>query len=127
MPIIKLLLLGGIAAFGILAFRGGQSAAHRAFWRLGGLVVILAAALSVLFPDSLTTIAQSIGVNRGSDLLLYVLVVVFMLVVVILFRRVGELEQRYVDLVRRVAIDEAAKFEEEREEPSATQRGDTHE
>jgi hypothetical protein len=127
MPIIKLLLLGGIAAFGILAFRGGQSAAHRAFWRLGGLVVILAAALSVLFPDSLTTIAQSIGVNRGSDLLLYVLVVVFLLVVVILFRRVGELEQRYVDLVRRVAIDEAAKFEEEREEPSATQRGDTHE
>jgi hypothetical protein len=127
MPIIKLLLLGGIAAFGILAFRGGQSAAHRAFWRLGGLVVILAAALSVLFPDSLTTIAQSIGVNRGSDLLLYVLVVVFLLVVVILFRRVGELEQRYVDLVRRVAIDEAANFEEEREEPSATQRGDTHE
>jgi hypothetical protein len=127
MPIIKLLLLGGIAAFGILAFRGGQSAAHRAFWRLGGLVFILAAALSVLFPVSLTTMALSFGVNRGSDLLLYVLVVVFLLVVVILFRRVGELEQRYVDLVRRVAIDEAAKFEEEREEPSATQRGDTHE
>jgi hypothetical protein len=126
MPIIKLLLLGGIAAFGILAFRGGQSAAHRAFWRLAGLMVILAAALSVLFPNSLTTIAQSIGVNRGSDLLLYVLVVVFLLVVVILFRRVGELEQRYVDLVRRVAIDEAAKAEEERKESSATLRGDEH-
>jgi hypothetical protein len=111
MPIIKLLLLGGIAVVGVLAFRGGQSAAHRAFWRVGGLAVILASALSVLFPNSLTSIAQSIGVHRGSDLLLYVLVVVFMLVVVILFRRLGELEQRYVDLVRQLAIDEAARRE----------------
>jgi small membrane protein len=111
MPIIKLLLLGGIAIFGILAFRGGQSAAHRAFWRLGGLVVIVAAALSVLFPDSLTSIAQEVGVSRGSDLLLYVLVVSFLLVVVTIFRRIGELEQRHTDLVRKVAIDEAARNE----------------
>jgi small membrane protein len=111
MPIIKLLLLGGIAVFGILAFRGGQSAGHRAFWRLAGLVVIVTAALSVLFPNSLTTVAQAIGVNRGSDLLLYVLVVAFMLVVVILFRRIGELEQRYIDLVRQLAIDEASRTE----------------
>ena len=113
MQIIKLLLLGGIAVFGILAFRGGQSAGHRAFWRLAGLVLIVAAALSVLFPDSLTTVAQSVGVNRGSDLLLYVLVVAFMLVVVILFRRLSEVEQRYVDLVRRLAIDEASRHEAE--------------
>jgi hypothetical protein len=111
MPIIKMLLLGGIAVFGIVALRGGQSAAHRAFWRLAGLAVVAAAALSVLFPDSLTAIAQAVGVNRGSDLLLYVLVVAFMLVVVILFRRLGELEQRHIDLVRRLAMDEAAREE----------------
>ena len=114
MPIIKFLLLAGIAAFGILAFRGGQGAIHRAFWRLGGLGVIVAAALSVLFPDSLTSIANVVGVGRGTDLLLYVLVVAFMLVVVILFRRTSELEQRYTELVRKIAIDEARRDEERR-------------
>ena len=119
MSIIKVLLLAAIAVVGFAAFRGGHSALHRAVWRLAGLVLILAAGLSVVFPNSLTAIAQAVGVNRGADLLLYVLVVVFMLVAVILFRRVGELEQRYVDLVRRIAVDEAsreASREEAREE-----------
>lgn len=106
-PLIKLLLLSGIFTFGILAMRSRQTAGHRAFWRLSGLVVVVLAALSVLFPNALTAVAHIVGVDRGTDLLLYILVVAFMLVVVILFRRLAELEQRYVQLVRTVALDQA--------------------
>lgn len=102
-----MLLLLGVLAFGVLAFRGGQGAAHRAFWRLSGGLLIVAAALSVLFPNALTALAHAVGVHRGTDLLLYALVVTFMLVVVILFRRIAELEQRIVSLVRALAILEA--------------------
>lgn len=106
MVLIKLLLLCGIAIVAFVAMRGGQGAGHKVFWRLSGIAVVVAAGLSVIFPDALTAIANSVGVQRGTDLLLYVLVVAFMLVVVLLFRRIGELEQRYVRLVRQLALDE---------------------
>ena len=47
-----------------------------------------------------------IGVGRGADLVLYTLVVTFMLVSVVLFRRVGELERRFTTLARAMALSE---------------------
>lgn len=75
-------------------------------------MVVVAAGLSVIFPNSLTAIAEFFGVDRGTDLLLYFMVVAFMLVVVILFRRISELEQRHVSLVRRIALAETAREDE---------------
>ena len=43
--------------------------------------------MSIVFPDILTRIGKLVGVGRGTDLLLYILVVTFLLVSVILFRR----------------------------------------
>ena len=45
------------------------------------------------------------------SLLLYVLVVTFMLVSVVLFRRLATLERRYTQLARTVAVNEATKSE----------------
>src|SRR5262245_12408646 len=103
-PIIKLVLLAAIAVVALFALRGSTRAIHRVVWRgflVGGL---LAAALAVVFPDGLTTIAHKVGVGRGADLVLYVLAVTFMLVSVILFRRISDLERRYVVLSRALAI-----------------------
>ncbi len=68
-----------------------------------------AAVLSVLFPNSLTRLAESVGVGRGADLLLYVLVVTFMLVSVALFRRLTVMERRYTALARSMAIQDATQ------------------
>lgn len=106
-PLIKLLLLAGIAVVAVMAMRGRSSAGHRAFWRLSGTLVLLAGAFGVLFPDSLTSLAHAVGVGRGVDLILYVLVVAFLLVTVILFRKIGELERRMTLLVRELALMEA--------------------
>ena len=80
MTLIKLLLLAAIVVIGLLAFRGSRKALHKVLWRAYVVLVVLAAGLSVMFPDALTTVAQFVGVGRGADLLLYVLVVTFMLV-----------------------------------------------
>jgi len=107
LPLIKILLLAGIAVFAVLAFRGSRRASYRLLWRGYGVLVALAAVLSVLYPNSLTEIAELVGVGRGADLVLYVLVVTFMLTSVVLFRRIGVLERRYVELARAMALREA--------------------
>lgn len=108
LPLIKILLLVAIAVFAVLAFRGGRRASYRLLWRGYGLLVAVGAVVAVLFPNSLTEVAEVVGVGRGADLLLYVLVVTFMLTSVVLFRRVGVLEQRYTELARSIALDRAA-------------------
>lgn len=106
-PLIKLLLLAAVLVFGYLAFRGSRKASYRLLWRAYGVLVVLAAGFSILMPDSLTELANVVGVRRGADLVLYVFVVTFMFVAVTLFRKVGELERRYVELVRTIAVNEA--------------------
>lgn len=105
--VIKLLLLAAILVIGLLAFRGSQKPIHKVLWRGYVVLVLLAAVLAVLFPDTLTRIANAVGVGRGADLLLYALVVTFLLVSVVLFRRLAALERRYTQLARTIAVQEA--------------------
>jgi small membrane protein len=107
-PTIKMLLLAAIAIIGWYSLRGGKRAVHRVIWRTFVVLILVAAVLSILFPGGLTWLAHRVGVGRGADLLLYVLVVTFALVSVILFRRVDALERKYVVLARAVAIQKAS-------------------
>lgn len=106
-PTIKLLLLAAIALIGWYSLRGGRRILHRVIWRGYVVLILVAAVLSILFPGGLTWLAHRVGVGRGADLLLYVLVVTFGLVSVILFRRLDALEHKYVMLARTVAVQEA--------------------
>ena len=108
-PLIKLLLLAGIALVGYYAVRGSRRAIHRVVWRGFVVLGLGAAVVSVLFPDILTWIAAKVGVGRGTDLLLYLTVIAFMLVSVVLFRRLADLERKYVALAREVAVREATE------------------
>lgn len=107
MTVIKLLLLGAIVVIGLLAFRGSRRAIHKVFWRAYLVLVLVAGAVAVVFPDGLTRIANAVGVGRGADLVLYGLVVTFMLVSVVLFRRLDVLERRYTQLARQIAVNGA--------------------
>jgi hypothetical protein len=109
--LIKLILLAGIALFGMLAMQGAPTAGRRAFWRLTGLAVLALGAVSVVFPNTLTRLAKLVGVGRGADLLVYALAVSFLIVVAIPFRRIAELEERCVTLARCVAILEVQRDE----------------
>lgn len=106
-PIIKLLLLAAIALVALFALRGSTKPVHRVLWRGYVVGILAAAALSILFPNLLTRLAKLVGVGRGTDLLLYILVVTFLFVSVILFRRLEALERKYVGLARSIAIRDA--------------------
>ena len=113
MTLIKLLLLAAIVVIGLLAFRGSRKALHKVLWRAYVVLVVIAAGLAVIFPDALTEVANVLGIGRGADLLLYLLVVTFMLVSVVLFRRINALERRYTALARAMAVQEALATRQE--------------
>lgn len=99
------LILGiGIAALRLLAGSGQRTQAVR---RLGLMAFAALAALSVLFPALWTNLAHKLGIGRGTDLILYVLVIAFFTFVATTFRRQREDEQRYTQLARRIALSEA--------------------
>lgn len=98
---IVAVLVISVAAFFI--FRGG-GARHQAVRRLLMLLFIVAAASSVFFPQIWTWTANLIGVGRGTDLLLYFLVLIFIGFVASTHRRFRQIDKELTALSRRVAL-----------------------
>jgi hypothetical protein len=67
------------------------------------------AALSVFFPGILTAVANALGIGRGTDLVLYGLIVCFLIYMASSFQRTRQLEERITKLARRIALDEVPK------------------
>lgn len=110
-----------VAAIAIAAFfflRAG-GARHQAIRRVLGLIFVLAAATSVFFPQAWTWVANLFGIGRGTDLLVYVLVLAFIGFVVTTFRRFRQMEAEQTQLARKVALLDAPKPDEPRDEPRA--------
>jgi hypothetical protein len=104
--IIKVLLILGIAAAALVALRGSNSTAHLAVRRLFGAAFVLVAALSVIFPDAVTWLANRVGVTTGTNLVLYALVVAFLFVTIALYQRIHVLEGRLIRLAQEAALSE---------------------
>ena len=85
--------------------RGARAQAIR---RIGLVVFAAFAAVSILFPDVWNRIAAVVGVGRGTDMVLYALVVAFLSFTVTTYLRFRDLEVRYTKLARRIALDEAS-------------------
>ena len=90
-----------LAAFFML--RGG-GARHQAIRRILMLAFIVAAASSVFFPGVWTWLANLLGIGRGADLLLYILVLTFLGFVATTYRRFRNLETDVTELSRQIAL-----------------------
>ncbi len=101
---IKLLLLAGIVVVAAALTRATSDARHQALRRLLLAGFIVAAAVSVLFPALLTKIANSVGVGRGADLLLYALVIAFLSYISTSHRRMNRLSRTITTLTREVTL-----------------------
>ena len=102
--IIKALLIVAALGFGLLVLRE-QVPGHRlALRRIAGIVGIAAGIVAVLWPDLTTTVANRVGVGRGTDLLLYVLVMVFAYAAVATAQRIHRLEHSVTVLTRELAL-----------------------
>lgn len=101
-----LLVLAAVALLVVLA-RTTTSARHQALSRLGMVAFFLAAVVTILWPALLSRLASFLGVGRGTDLLLYALVVVVVAQVARSHRRANELQRKITLLTRELALTEA--------------------
>jgi hypothetical protein len=104
--LIQLVLIVVVVAVAarLLRDRGARTQAVR---RLGLLVFAAFAVWSILFPSVWNRLARLVGVGRGTDMVLYALVVAFLSFTLTTYVRFREFETRYTKLARRLALDEA--------------------
>jgi small membrane protein len=103
---VLLIVVVLLVAARLFRSRGARSQAVR---RLGLVLFAAFAVVSILFPDLWNKIATVAGVGRGTDMVLYALVVAFLSFTVTTYLRFRDLETRYTKLARRLALDEVGR------------------
>ena len=104
---IQLVLIIATIALALYFFVNRKKANAKAWVKIGFVVLIVAALWAILRPDDVTVGANWLGVDRGTDLMLYVLIVAFFFTTVSTWTRFREQELRYARLARAVAIQNA--------------------
>lgn len=102
--IVLIVALGGMAAFVI------QATIRQRLGRPAGLiwtVILLGGILASIDPDGTTRVARQLGISRGTDLILYLLVLAVLQGFLIFYLRLRRVRRELTILVRRLAILEA--------------------
>lgn len=105
--LIQALLILAVAGIGWMMLRSPGGARHLAGRRLATLGFVVFAVVAIAWPGLVTHVAHVLGVGRGTDLLLYALVIAFLAQVLSSFRRNAARERQITRLARRIALDEA--------------------
>ena len=79
--------------------------------RMLGALFVIAAAVSVAFPEITDWAAERVGVHQGSNLVLYGLVVAFLFAITALYQRINQLERQLTKLTRAIALIDADRNE----------------
>ena len=104
---IQGLLITSIIALLVYLLRSRRNAQSRAWVKVGYLVFVMAAVYAVLRPNDTTVVAHWLGVDRGTDLMLYALIIAFSFTTLSTYLRFKDLELRYARLARAVALESA--------------------
>src|SRR5450759_3302229 len=103
---IQLVLIVVVILAAVRLLRGG-GARTQAVRRLGLMLFAALAVWSILLPSVWNHIARLVGVGRGTDMVLYALVVAFLSFTLTTYVRFRDFEARYTKLARMLALDEA--------------------
>ena len=104
---IQGLLIASIFALVIYLVRSRRSAQTQAWVKVGFVLFVLAGVYAVLRPNDTTVLAHWLGVARGTDLMLYALIIAFSFSTLSTYLRFKDLELRYARLARAIALDGA--------------------
>ncbi|MCP3905816.1 MAG: DUF2304 domain-containing protein [Planctomycetes bacterium] len=72
-------------------------------------VIIVAAAIEAIWPESASFVARALGIGRGADLLLYCTTVVMMVGFFVVYIRLRRLQRHVTLLVRELALRDVAE------------------
>jgi hypothetical protein len=73
------------------------------------ILTYAAAAMMIAFPDLVQQLATVIGIHRGSDLVMYTFVLLFVFLAFVFYGRLRQLELHITRLIRRDAIEHAKR------------------
>ena len=106
--IFQIIAVAAIATAAFFIFRGG-GARRQALRRVFMLAFVAAATSSIFFPQIWTFVANFVGIGRGTDLLLYFMVLIFIGFVATTYRRFRQFEVEFTKLSRKIALLETTK------------------
>jgi hypothetical protein len=112
---IRVLLLACVVATLVLFVRGQHGQRLRANKRIAFFAFLAVNAYAVLRPEDVMWVAVKLGVGRGADLVLYLLVVCFVFSTLNMYLRQRQLEQRLADVTRALALQQAVTSNEHHE------------
>ncbi|MBZ2196467.1 DUF2304 domain-containing protein [Ruania sp. N2-46] len=101
---IQLILLVGVAVVAVTLTRSTADARHQAVRRVLLVGFVLVAASAILYPTFLSQLARLVGVGRGTDLVLYALVIAFLSYVATMYRRMKMMDRQVTALTREIAL-----------------------
>ena len=84
-----------------------SSAQSKAWVKVGYVLFVIAGIYAILRPDDTTVVANWVGVDRGADLLEYMLIIAFAFTTLSTYVRFKEIELKYAQLARAVALQNA--------------------
>lgn len=97
-----------ITLFARSIFKLVQGKQPRAIVLLGA-GIWLAAAIAILQPELTIQIAQIMGIGRGADLILYLLVISFIVLCFYFYNKLRKIESDITEIVRQLAIQDATQ------------------
>lgn len=118
--LIQILLLAAVLATLVLFVRRRHGVQMQAIKRVGLIAFAMLNVYAVLRPDDVTGVANLLGVGRGTDLVLYGLVAAFMFGMLNFYLRFREIDRRFTELARTLAIREAEIVNRERDLPGTS-------
>lgn len=107
MNFIQVLLIAAVVSLLVYLLRARTNAKAKAWVKVGYVLFVIAAVYAILRPNDTTIVANWLGVDRGADLLSYALVIAFVFTTLSTYLRFKELEVRYAQLARAVALQNA--------------------
>ncbi|MBM9467703.1 DUF2304 domain-containing protein [Nakamurella leprariae] len=109
MTLIKIVLVIGVLGIAALLVRHHGTNRGGAYAKIGLGVFLVFAAYAVVRPEDVTWVAGLLGVGRGADLVLYLLVIGFGFFAISTYLRFKELELRIARLARALAVSDAQR------------------
>lgn len=104
---IQGLLIGAIVLLLMYLLRSRRNAQSRAWVKVGYVLFVIGAVYAIIRPNDTTVVAHWLGIGRGADLLVYALVIAFLFTTMSAYMRFKDLELRYAQLARAVALEGA--------------------
>jgi small membrane protein len=104
---IQALLILAVLTLLVYLLRSRRSAKAKAWVKVGYILFVVVGVYAILRPDDTTVVANLLGVSRGADLILYMVIIAFAFTTLSTYVRFKDIELRYARLARAVALQNA--------------------